>query len=178
LDSRKLSALAIGCAAPAKLDFLREMRENRSMASHASKIIFNESQLDLVQKMAEIRLPHWQMASLLGLSVNMFQEVVRRDDAVQNRLMLGRSKGSELIRRTLFQMAVGERDPDDPAKWVHKPCPQALKFWCISQEGFKSESQIDVNIVDHQIEMTSTERNDEIKRLLALTALIDASSDS
>jgi len=92
---------------------------------------FTEEELERVKMYSSIRLPNHQIATLLKISKDYFDELVNKDSALRNALEEGRSKGSLKARKNLFQKAFDDGDV------------QAMKFWCQTQEGFKITEHVE-----------------------------------
>lgn len=140
------------------------------MPANHTKFIATPEQIEQIEDMARIRLPQWQMATLLGISLPCFADVVKRDKAVQYALLKGRAAASQTIRSSLFAQALGERDPEDPRKWLYQPNFAAAKFWALTQENFKLDNSIELSITQPET-LTQADKALEIKRLLTLRAL-------
>ncbi len=131
-----------------------------------------------IQAWSVVKLPREHMAALLSISVDTFDDIVKRQDAVRTALESGRGQGSINIRQTLYWKAMGKPAEKDAKGKVIKPATppdfQAMKFWCQTQEGFKTHDVVEFRngeasaLSDEELE----ERTDaSIKRMMARRAL-------
>lgn len=120
-------------------------------------------QLKVIKESAAIRLPIVQIATLLGISHDTLQRACVYDDATRASMEMGRTKASRKIRKTLFNMATKDKNF------------QALRFWCITQEGFRETNHIEHTGADGGPITSATvsspeDRAQELDRLTALRA--------
>lgn len=140
------------------------------MPANHTKVIFTQEQYKEAEEYAGLRMPYWQIASLMGLSLGNFNDILRRDKLLQQAIMRGRAIVSHDIRRSILEKARGKKDKNDPDKYAYQPDFAAQKFWALSQEGFKEEHTLAVNLSDtHSISLEDKAR--EIQRLLDLRAI-------
>lgn len=119
------------------------------------QIVLTPEQLDTLKQLAMIKLPIEQCAHVLKISGDTLTHLIKNDDTVNTVYHEGASSGSRGVRATLFQMAMGKKPKLDPQTGVvietgEAPDFQALKFWCQTQEGFKSADRIEVTGADGQ----------------------------
>lgn len=105
-------------------------------------------ELKMLEGWSMVRLPMEDMAVLLGMSKDWLEHLYKKDAAVQSAIDGGRSNARGRVRKTLFSMAMGQKaqfnakgELVDPAK---TPDFQALKFWCQTQEGFKTADKLEL----------------------------------
>ena len=98
---------------------------------------FTDAEVQLLQECAAIRLPVEQIANRLNTSVTELRYAQKRDERMRRAVDIGRAEASFSVRATLFQLATGIRNKDGTYKV--KPDVNALKFWLMTQEGFKYE---------------------------------------
>lgn len=110
-------------------------------------------ELDLIEGCSALNMPYDQMAVLLKTSASTFDRMIKTYPALREALARGRTRGSRHARTTLYTMATGSpeqklRDKETgevtkiiPAK---EPDFQALKFWCQTQEGFRSADRLEL----------------------------------
>jgi hypothetical protein len=95
-----------------------------------------KEQLELLQKLSGIRLPMDQIATMLDISYDTLDRMSKSSGAVRAAIDKGRAKGSSLYRQTVYQMAVGEKNP------------RMLEFWGKTQEGFKTADRLELTGAD------------------------------
>lgn len=95
--------------------------------------------------MSGIRLPLDTMAHILGISHDTLQIAYKKNDAVRSCIDEGRASAKTKVHQTLYSMAVG----DD--KRGRAPNLNAMKFWCSTQEGFKTTQVHEISGIDTKI---------------------------
>lgn len=97
-----------------------------------TKIKVTPELLKMVEQFGVIRLPHDQIAIVLGVSKDTFELQMKRDPSLRQALDKGRASSSIESRKTLYQMAVKEKNP------------RMLEFYLKTQEGFKSIERLEL----------------------------------
>lgn len=101
--------------------------------------MLTDAEIAKIEGYSAIRLPNHQIASLIGMSETQLRYEAKRNPVVRRAIDEGRAKASQTIRSTLFSLAVGKKD--DKGNYKIKPDFQSLKFWCQTQEGFKTMAE-------------------------------------
>lgn len=126
------------------------------------KVQLSDEAMKMIEGMAAIRLPNEYIATILGISRETFDEMVKTDETLRNTIMQGIARSKSKVFKTLYTSAVGREPlyaklPDgsyqldaygrpivlDPGS---EPNDNLLKFWCQTQERMKLE--------DNKIEIT------------------------
>lgn len=131
------------------------------------KTKFTKDDLKKIEGMAAVRLPNDMIASIMGISKETFARMVKTDAALRDVIDSGRSNFSGKVRNTLAKMAT------TPGK----DQMAALKFWCQTQEGFKSADRIELTGADggpvEVAELSNAERKKAIAALSKKLKLTD-----
>ena len=110
---------------------------NNSHTDHMKhKRTLTPEQIKAVEGMAKVRLPVEMMATILEMDKRTFERMTKTNAALRAAIDKGRSNGSGKIRNTLFAMATKDGGKDQF---------NALKFWCQTQEGFKTADRIEIS---------------------------------
>lgn len=132
-------------------------------------------EIDQLRVFSGIRLPMEHIAGIFGMSKDYLEKIIKKDNAAQTAISEGRGSASKNVRGTLYTRAIGVKNKD--GSWKIDPDMTAMKFWCSTQEGFKSADRIELTGPGGGAILTATlsdeEREAEIKRLMAFRQLTD-----
>ncbi len=134
----------------------------------AKKKILTPEQLIQLEAYAGIRLPNEHISVLLGFSKDTLERLAKKDAAVHAAIERGRSKSSGKVYNTLYSQAVGKPAYTDEKGTYHPAVPvnfNALKFWCQSQEGFKTTTVVEVK--DENEKLTDEQAKAKLAALMA-----------
>lgn len=116
---------------------------------------FTPEEIERLKGYSAIRLPIHQIAALFKVSLTWFEEIVKKDAAARNAISEGRASASHNFRVRLYQKAVTEGDV------------QAMKFWAVTQEGFRTTESIELSGPNQQPIEIRTELSDLTSEQLA-----------
>ena len=140
-----------------------------------------EKEINQLEAWSAIRLPMESIAALLDMALTELREASHKNDAVRRALEGGRAKAKGKVHRTLYDRAVGRPQYTDENGKVHEEIPvdfQALRFWCQTQEGFKTADKLELTGADGgPIENKQVTKEELIARVAALRIANDLTED-
>lgn len=146
------------------------------------KTKFNDDQIKMIEHLSGIRLPMEHLATILGISKDTLEKMIKTDDKVRSAILGGRAKASSNVRKTCYQMAIGRRAERDPitGEMIPAQAPdfQALKWWTATQEGFKQADRLEITGADGKpIEMAQMSSEERIAAIANLNKKLKFSDD-
>ena len=91
--------------------------------------------------MSAVRMPVDMIATIVGMSRDTFERMMKTNAALRAAVDRGRANASGKIRTLAYQMCF---DKEIPAPTRH----QALKWWTATQEGFKTAQRLELTDLD------------------------------
>jgi hypothetical protein len=124
----------------------------------SKRIKLTPEQIKMVEAMAAIRLPNEQIATILGISRDGFENYAKRNKQVKSALEKGKAQGSQKVYQTAFQLATGyvrtyESEWFNPGskRWETRtareavpPDPKMLQFWLKTQEKWREVDRLEL----------------------------------
>jgi len=145
---------------------------------------FTPEQIDMIEKMASVRMPMVTIAGFLDVSKDCLEKRAKKDKVLQAAIDKGRTKGTMKVYQTAFQLATGykrAREVFDQEKGKMKtlyedvpPDPVMLKFWLKTQEKWRETDRLELTGKDGApltvATLPAADRKREIARLEGLRA--------
>lgn len=125
------------------------------MGRKKTRRVLSTDELKLFEKYAAIRLPLEQVAALFDMSIDTLKRIMQKQDAARASWDQGRAKASSTARSTLWQKAFDQKNF------------QAMKFWCQTQEGFKTTDVVEIKGLEAS-NITDEELKERTQRFLKL----------
>jgi hypothetical protein len=139
---------------------------------------FTETEIKQLRVFAGIRLPNEHMAAALGMSQDTFERALKKNDTARAAVLEGRASASKNIRGTLYSLALGVKNTGKKGGYKIKPDYNALKFWCQTQEGFKSADRLELTGANGgPIETTQETQEERLKRIAELNKKLELTED-
>ena len=123
-----------------------------------NKVILTKEQIQFVENAGRIRLPYHHLATLLGISETTFELILKRQPEVKEAYDLGCAKSSSSYRKTLYDLAVIEKNP------------RMMEFFGKTMEGLRTTDRVELTGADGApIEVSKIPKEERLKRIEALS---------
>lgn len=103
----------------------------KTKVTHKTRL--SKDDLKKIEGMAGLRLPNDYIATIMGISKSTYERMLKTNSALRDAVDRGRANFSGKMRNTLAQMAT----TPGPHQF------QAIKFWTMTQEGFRTVERVE-----------------------------------